>query len=52
MQLLRTSGRASPCLLQEVRLGDATANGNKAGIESNWLSSDRAVRGIIDGNTS
>ena len=36
----------------KVRLVDATTDGNKAGIESNWLSVGRAVRHVVDTNPS
>ena len=43
---------SSSCLLQKVRLVDATTDGNEAGIESNWLSMDRALERVIDTNLS
>src|SRR5262245_1831259 len=50
------SGGAVPmsnsCLPGKVRLVGATAHENKAGIESNWLSVDRAVGQVIDSNPS
>ncbi len=43
---------SSSCLLQKVRLVDATPDENEAGIESNWLRVDGAVGHVIDSNHS
>ena len=45
-------GRCLPQLcFQEVRRVGTTATRNEAGIEPNWLSLDRSVSHVIDGNS-